>query len=80
MTSKTAAAIDVGCWRAKERGLVAGKAWVLRPRVGKSLGVCDVDRTLGRLIGVAERAVRCNGCSRGEDATCYAGTENCASR
>ena len=73
-------AVDVGRRRVEERGLVAGKAGVLRPRVGERLGVGDVDRPLSGLIGVAECAVRRNGCRRGENATCHAGTENCASR
>src|SRR5271168_1160172 len=34
----------------------------------------------GGLIGVTECAVRRSGCRRGQNATRYAGTENCASR
>src|ERR1700719_4225494 len=55
----------------RDAGSFAARPWVLRPRVGERLWIGDVDRPLGRLIGVAECAVRRNCCRRGENATCY---------
>jgi hypothetical protein len=57
-------AVDVGWRRIEESRLVVGKVRVLRPRVAQRLRIDDVDRALGRFIGIAERRSLRRRCGR----------------
>ena len=47
-------AVDVGCRRIKEGGLVSGEALILRAGIRQRLRIGDIDRAFGRFIWVAE--------------------------